>query len=145
MCLKVVTAKGDLDFDAFGYGVAFFAAICQSIYLVLSARACDKIPDLTHVDLLFWTAVFNQAIFLPLAYSEREDFLNYFETTEHPIERVIAGICIFMFVGAILNFVTFMCVAVNSPVTTGVAGNTKGVLSTLVGYIFFSARTVFHL
>jgi hypothetical protein len=42
--------------------------------------------------------------------------------------------------GCILNLVTFYCTQVNSPVTTGVAGNVKGLLTSIYAIVFFSVN-----
>merc|ERR1712118_25391 len=46
-------------------GVAIIAALCQAMYLVLARKASDNVK-LSQWDLLYFTAVFNCAIFTPL-------------------------------------------------------------------------------
>merc|ERR1711933_184170 len=42
--------------------------------------------------------------------------------------------------GALLNFTTFWCNSANSPLATAIAGSLKGVLSTVVGLLFFESN-----
>jgi len=133
----VVTGAGDFDFDLIAYFVGVVAAMLQASYLVLSRRAQDKIPSLNHVDLLFYTACYNMLVFLPKSLVEIPKVMSFLETVELNTLAVLAS---YLFMGAALNYVTFWCTSVNSPLTTGVAGNVKGLLSTILGIIQYGAR-----
>eukprot|EP00929_Paragymnodinium_shiwhaense_P063750 TRINITY_DN31883_c0_g1_i2.p1 TRINITY_DN31883_c0_g1~~TRINITY_DN31883_c0_g1_i2.p1 ORF type:complete len:314 (-),score=57.00 TRINITY_DN31883_c0_g1_i2:80-1021(-) len=135
----VVTGLGDLDFDLLGYAMAIVAAGTQSLYLVLARRATDAEEHLTHTDLLFYTAFYNLAIFGPLSAIEAgaiADFLG----REGETRNMAIFLVPYVLLGAGLNFTTFWCTAVNSPLATAVAGSLKGVFSTMAGLVFFQAR-----
>eukprot|EP00445_Apocalathium_hangoei_P016647 CAMPEP_0203908764 /NCGR_PEP_ID=MMETSP0359-20131031/50145_1 /ASSEMBLY_ACC=CAM_ASM_000338 /TAXON_ID=268821 /ORGANISM="Scrippsiella Hangoei, Strain SHTV-5" /LENGTH=335 /DNA_ID=CAMNT_0050833843 /DNA_START=80 /DNA_END=1084 /DNA_ORIENTATION=- len=144
MCFgSVVTGLGDLDFDLVGYAVALAAAACQSLYLVLARHAQDKVQDLTHLDLLFYTAFYNCIIFLPLSALEFDE-VQGFLSREGEVTRLIYFLVPYVILGALLNYTTFWCTAANSPIATAVAGGAKGILSTIIGLIQFGAHlTVF--
>jgi len=139
MCFgTAITGVGDLDFDLVGYGVALAAAACQSLYLVLARHAQDNVSGLTHVDLLFYTAFYNCAIFLPLSLAELPDVQTFLAAGgEGELRRLIYFLVPYVLLGALLNYATFWCTAANSPLSTAVAGNAKGILSTLVGLVSF--------
>lgn len=133
-----VTGMGDLDMHIVGYVVGVIASTCQASYLVLASRATDKIPELTPVDLLFYTAFYNSFVFLALGIPELEELAVYAVKVASPRD-VIVAVFLYVVLGAVLNWSTFWCTAVNSPVTTGVAGNFKGILSTIVGVLLYGS------
>jgi len=140
MCLgTVATGSGDLDFDLVGYGVALAAAACQSLYLVLARHAQDNVSDMTAVDLLFYTAFYNCAIFLPLTCLEMGEIVEFLQGPGQ-----LVNLCYFLIpyvlLGALLNYTTFWCTAATSPLTTAVAGSAKGILSTIFGFLQFGAH-----
>eukprot|EP00933_Yihiella_yeosuensis_P060838 TRINITY_DN6363_c2_g1_i1.p1 TRINITY_DN6363_c2_g1~~TRINITY_DN6363_c2_g1_i1.p1 ORF type:complete len:386 (-),score=93.65 TRINITY_DN6363_c2_g1_i1:82-1239(-) len=140
ICLgTVATGSGDLDFDLIGYVIALSAAACQSLYLVLARRAQDEVPSLSHVDLLFYTAFFNVALFLPLSMAESKDIINFL-SADGEILRLAYFIVPYVVLGALLNYATFWCTAATSPLATAVAGSAKGLLSTAVGVVVFGAQ-----
>mmetsp|Transcript_22189 Transcript_22189/g.69271 ORF Transcript_22189/g.69271 Transcript_22189/m.69271 type:complete len:318 (-) Transcript_22189:49-1002(-) len=133
------TGVGDLEFDLVGYVVATVAAVGQSLYIVLSRHASDKVTGLGHVDLLFYTSFFNLMIFGPLATLDVDAVLRFCEAPGE-LRRVLCLSPPYIVMGAILNFTTFWCTTVNSPLATGVSGSFKGVLSTAIGVAFFGAQ-----
>eukprot|EP00930_Biecheleria_cincta_P030093 TRINITY_DN20885_c0_g1_i1.p1 TRINITY_DN20885_c0_g1~~TRINITY_DN20885_c0_g1_i1.p1 ORF type:complete len:377 (-),score=54.16 TRINITY_DN20885_c0_g1_i1:77-1207(-) len=135
----LVASIGDLEFDLQGYALALIAAGCQSLYLVLARRAQDEVPGLSSMDLLFYTAFFNSALFLPLSAMELDD-VRSFLSGPGELMRLAQFLLPYVILGAFLNYATFWCTSANSPLATAVAGNAKGVLSTLVGVVWFSAR-----
>lgn len=141
MCLgTVATGVGDLDFDVVGYGIALAAAAaCQSLYLVLARHAQDKVPGMRRVDLLYFTALYNCVICVPLAFSEITDVLD-FRGGDRQIVELIRFLVPFVSLRALLNFSTFWCTAATSRLTTAVAGNARGILSTLLGFLLFRSR-----
>jgi len=140
ICLgTLVTGAGDLEFDAVGYGLALVAAACQSLYLVLARRAQDQVPGLTHVDLLYYTALYNTVILGPLALTEAPE-VRHFLSKPHERARLVRFLPPYITIGALLNYATFWCTAANSPLATAVAGSAKGILSTCFGAVAFGAR-----
>lgn len=140
ICLgTAITGSGDLEFDPVGYGVALVAAGCQSLYLVLARHAQDHIPGLTNVDLLFYTAFFNSAVFAPLSIAEAGDILQFLAVPGE-CGRLACFLLPYVVLGVVLNYTTFWCTAANSPLATAVAGSAKGILSTLVGVLAFTAQ-----
>jgi len=135
----LVAGTGDLEFDLPGYALALVAAGFQSLYLVLARRAQDEVPGLSSTDLLFYTAFYNSALFLPLSAMEFGD-VQSFLSGPGELLRLAQFLIPYVLCGAFLNFATFWCTSANSPLGTAVAGNAKGVLSTLVGVVWFSAR-----
>jgi drug/metabolite transporter (DMT)-like permease len=129
----VVTSQGDLEFEPFGYTVAIIAAMCQALYLVLAKKAQDVV-QVSQWDLLYFTAVFNCCIFAPLSSHEVEPLQAFWAKQADPtiIVAMLAG---YVVLGGSLNYVTFWGTTTNSPTTVGVAGNFKGVLSTVAGLI----------
>ncbi|CAE8638615.1 unnamed protein product [Polarella glacialis] len=134
----LVTGAFDLEFDLFAYAVAVLAALGQSLYIVLARHASDKVPGLTHVDLLFYTAFYNMIIFTPLAMMEAGE-VQEFLAVPGAMRQVMQFLPPYVLLGAMLNYTTFWCTNANSPLATGVAGSFKGVLSTGLGVIFFGA------
>lgn len=128
-----VTSQGDLEFQPFGYAVAIIAALCQAMYLVLARKASDNVK-LSQWDLLYFTAVFNCAIFTPL-FSNEVDPLQKFWSETASKGHVLAMLLGYVALGGSLNYVTFWSTTKNSPTTVGVAGNFKGVMSTVLGLI----------
>jgi len=135
----IVTGVGDLDFDLAGYLIAIVAAGTQSLYLVLSRNASDKVQGLSHTDLLFYTALYNVAIFGPLSAAEAVE-ISTFLGNPGEVGRLAYFLVPYITVGALLNYTTFWCTAVNSPLATAVAGSLKGVCSTAAGLLLFESR-----
>lgn len=135
----IVTGTGDLDFDLLGYAVGILAAISQACYLVLAKNSTDNNPQLTQLDLLFYTAFFNSFIFVVLSVPEFQAVSSFFAENQASGQMwtVFPG---YVVLGATLNYSTFWCTTVNSPVTTGVSGNLKGILSTCVGLLLYGVR-----
>lgn len=138
----IVTGIGDLDFDFAGYMIAIVAAGTQSLYLVLSRHASDRVEGLSHVHLLFYTALFNVAIFGPLSALESSQISSFLSRPGEP-GRLLYFIVPYVISGALLNFTTFWCTAANSPLATAVAGSFKGVFSTIAGLVLFESRLTF--
>jgi len=137
---SVVTGLGDLDFDLTGYLIAVIAAGSQSLYLVLARRASDIFGGgLTHVDLVFYVALYNVAIFGPLAATEAGDIAEFLSNPGEPA-RFAYFLVPYVALGASLNYTQFWCTSASSPLTTAIAGSLKGVLSTVAGVVFFAAR-----
>eukprot|EP00392_Amoebophrya_sp_AT5.2_P015803 g16019.t1 len=128
------------EFEALGYICALCAVMGQSSYLVLCARALDNLPGLSHVDVLFYTGFYNQFLFFPLAVMEGPEIQNFWTNTQIAPVYLLAVFALYVFQGTLLNYVTFWCTSVTSPVTTGVCGNIKALLTSLVGVVLFSAR-----
>lgn len=135
----LVTGSGDLDFNVLGYLVAIPAGLMNASYLVLSARAHDRIPGLTHVEVLFYTAFFNIFIFAPLSCLELSPIVRFFNGAEEHLGKILCILFSYVVLGCMLNYATFWCTTANSPVTTGVTGNLKGIFSTWVGFAFFGS------
>jgi len=136
---SIITGIGDLDFDLMGYLIAIAAAGGQSLYLVLARRASDVVSGgLSHVDLLFYTALYNIGIFCPLAVLEGSEVVTFLGRPGE-CARLLYFLVPYIAVGALLNYTTYWCTAVNSPLATAVAGSLKGVLSTVGGVIFFGS------
>lgn len=135
-----ITGGGDLEFNFLGYSVAILACMCQASYLVLSARALDNLPDVSHVDVLYYTGLYNCILFLPLMIPELPEIQTFVENSEHSGWVLVAFVIFFSLQGTMLNYVTFWCTSVNSPVTTGVAGNAKGVLTTAFAVAVYGSK-----
>merc|ERR1712118_225065 len=93
----------------------------------------------THVDLLFYTAFYNIALFGPLAATEFGEVLTFFDRPGE-VARFTYFVIPYVVLGGLLNLTMFWCTAANSPLATAVAGSLKGVFSTVVGVAFFGAR-----
>merc|ERR1712232_966102 len=106
--MGVGTGIGDLDFDIYGYVLAIVAAGTQSLYLVLSKRAEDRIGKLSKTDMLFYTALFNIAIFIPLTATETTEILTFLSKPGE-IGRTAFFLVPYVVNGALLNFTTFWC------------------------------------
>jgi drug/metabolite transporter (DMT)-like permease len=135
----VVTSQGDLEFELFGYVVAILAAVCQALYLVLAKNASDQM-ELSHWDLLFFTAIFNSVIFVPFTAFEVRPLLDFWAGTNETV-NVLFMLSGYICLGALLNYVTFWATSLNNPTSVGVAGNVKGVLSTITGLIMGAKLT----
>jgi drug/metabolite transporter (DMT)-like permease len=135
----LVTSQGDLEFELFGYVVAIVAAVCQALYLVLAKKSSDTL-DLSHWDLLFFTAIFNSVIFLPLSAFEVPALLGFWAGASGKMSLLfmLGG---YIGLGALLNYVTFWATSLNNPTSVGVAGNVKGMLSTITGLIMGAKLT----
>merc|ERR1712196_182716 len=120
-------------------GVAVVAAICQALYLVSAKDASDQL-DLSHWDLLFLTAIFNSVIFLPFTAFEVRPLLDFWAGTNETV-RLLFMLGGYISLGALLNYVTFWATSLNSPTSVGVAGNVKGMLSTITGLIMGAQLT----
>uniref|UniRef100_A0A7S4RVJ2 Sugar phosphate transporter domain-containing protein n=1 Tax=Alexandrium monilatum TaxID=311494 RepID=A0A7S4RVJ2_9DINO len=134
-----VTGLGDLEFDPLGYGLALVAAACQSLYLVLARSAQDGMRELSHVDLLFYTAFYNTALFAPLSLAEASEVWRFMGGPGEKL-RFCRFLVPYVVLGALLNYATFWCTSANSPLATAVAGTAKGVFSTMYGAIVLGAR-----
>ena len=134
----IVTGFGDLDFDLGGYGLALLAAACQSLYLVLARLAQDK-GELSSMDLVFYTAFYNSVLFVPLTLLELSEVLIFLQK---PGEKYnfLQFLLPYVILGALLNYTTFWCTAVNNPLSMAVAGTLKGVLSSVFGILMFGVR-----
>ncbi|CAD7938666.1 unnamed protein product [Amoebophrya sp. A120] len=136
----ITTSQGDLDFDMVGYACALCAVAGQSSYLVLCARALDNLPGLSHVDVLFYTGFYNMFLFFPLMLTEVSDIGKFWQATDIPLMWLAFVFALYIFQGTLLNYVTFWCTSVTSPVTTGVCGNIKALLTSAIGVLLFSAN-----
>ena len=134
----VVTGLGDLDFDLGGYGLALLAAACQSLYLVLARHAQDE-GHLSSMDLVFYTAFYNSVLFVPLTLAELVDVMKFLEGPGE-VPHFFQFLIPYVILGAVLNYATFWCTAVNNPLSTAVAGTLKGVLSSIAGMMMFGVR-----
>lgn len=149
-CGAIVTGSGDLEFEPIGYVTALTAVVGQASYLVLSARALDNLPDLTYVDVLFYTGFYNVFLFFPLSIPELEPVKDFWN--EKVMAKVASGeepwavywfmgiFLLYITQGILLNYVTFWCTSVTSPVTTGVCGMVKGLVTSIFGVVIFGAK-----
>jgi len=135
----IVTSQGDLDFELYGYTVAIVAAFCQALYLVLAKQIGDQLA-LSQWDLLFFTAVFNSFLFLPMTNAELEPLAAWWAKNQGEALQHLSTLCGYILLGASLNYVTFWSTKLNSPTTVGVSGNFKGVLSTAFGIVWFGTK-----
>lgn len=143
LCGAMVTGYGDLDANVVGYATALVAVVCQASYLVLSSIAQDQLPWMTHVDVLFYTGFYNMLMFLPLALDEWPQIVSFWNSSEESSSFVLAIFALYCFQGIVLNYVTFWCTSVNSPVATGVCGNVKGLTSSLYAVFFFGVNLTY--
>ena len=134
----VVTGLGDLDFDFAGYGLALLAAACQSLYLVLARNAQDQ-GQLSSMDLVFYTAFYNSVLFVPLTLLELTEVIVFLQKPGE-VPHFFQFLIPYIILGAVLNYATFWCTAVNNPLSTAVAGTLKGVLSSMIGMMMFGVR-----
>eukprot|EP00438_Fugacium_kawagutii_P000454 Skav229753 [mRNA] locus=scaffold1796:75049:75936:- [translate_table: standard] len=134
----VITGYGDLDFDVSGYGMALLAAACQSLYLVLARHAQDQ-GSLSSMDLVYYTAFYNSVLFVPPTLLELTEVMMFLEKPGE-IPHFFQFLIPYVILGAVLNYATFWCTAVNNPLSTAVAGTLKGVLSSVAGMIMFGVR-----
>lgn len=134
----VVTGLGDLDFDFGGYGLALMAAACQSLYLVLARNAQDQ-GHLSSMDLVFYTAFYNSVLFVPLTMMELSEVMIFLQKPGE-VPHFFQFLMPYVILGAVLNYATFWCTAVNNPLSTAVAGTLKGVLSSVAGMMMFGVR-----
>lgn len=139
-CGALVTGAGDLEFDPLGYILALPAALMHASYLVLSARAADRVPGLTHVDVLFYTAFYNLFVFAPLSLAELSAVNLYFAKEDTQVASTLGVLSLYVVLGTLLNYVTFWCTTATSPVTTGVTGNLKAILTTWFGFAWFGSE-----
>jgi len=140
----VITGSGDLDFHPIGYGCALLAVCGQSSYLVLAARAQDNLPELSHVEVLFFTGFYNQLLFFPLMVPELGGIQDFYLNTEWSGLGLAAVFILYVCQGMILNYVTFWCTSATSPVTTGVSGNVKGAATTVFAVLLHNVRLAPH-
>ena len=117
---------GDLEFDFGGYGLALMAAACQSLYLVLARNAQDQ-GHLSSMDLVFYTAFYNSVLFVPLTMMELSEVMIFLQKPGE-VPHFFQFLMPYVILGAVLNYATFWCTAVNNPLSTAVAGTLKGVL-----------------
>merc|ERR1712060_729174 len=126
--------------NVFGYLIALPAAGCNACYLVLAAQAQDRVDNLTHVEMLFFTAFYNIFVFAPLTAPEWGDVKAFFSSqAEFDFGFTVGTLVGYVLLGTFLNFATFWCTAATSPVSTGVTGHFKGMLSTWIGFAYFGS------
>lgn len=136
----IITGSGDLDFNLLGYLVAIPAGLANAAHLVLAARAYDRVPGLTTPGVLYYTALYELLLFFPLSCLEFSSVKQYFATSEVSLEGDLAMLCLYALIGTLLNFATFWCTIVTSPVSTSVTGNLKALFSTWIGCAYFGTN-----
>lgn len=155
----LVMSQFDLDAN-FGYFYASLSCVLQSIYLVLTARGGDK--GLSTVQVLFYNSLLSVPFLLLHTLYELNQIIDFFvknaakmsETaaaTTTPTEAqagvtngyILATLAATVVMGSFLNFALFYCTMVNSSLTTVIAGQLKGILSTLLGVVFWDNHILF--
>jgi len=128
-----IAGFNDLYFDMFGYTVVLLNNLATAGYLQLSKNYKD---DVSKYGLLFY----NSMIAFPILaiwclLSGDMDYAFNFEGFTNPIFLTAffsGGIMAFA-----VNLTTVWCTQANSPLTTSVVGQTKNLVTTLVGALLF--------
>eukprot|EP01098_Paradermamoeba_levis_P003347 TRINITY_DN1538_c0_g1_i1.p1 TRINITY_DN1538_c0_g1~~TRINITY_DN1538_c0_g1_i1.p1 ORF type:complete len:213 (+),score=46.95 TRINITY_DN1538_c0_g1_i1:401-1039(+) len=126
----------DLTFDLYGYVFVMFNNVTTTTYLIL-IKKLTKTTDLSSLGLVFYNSLFSLP-FLIVAFFLSDEGVRL---QTYPFYQDVSFQFVFVFsccqIG-MLNYSQYLCTSYNSPLTTCVTGQIKGLLLVVSGYIMFS-------
>jgi len=129
----VVAAYNDLYFEAVAYSVVFLNNAATAGYLHITK---DVKEEVSKFGLLFYNCIISIPILYILAIVSEE--FTYVASFEHLNNLIFQ---IFFLCGGVmafaLNITTAWCTQTNSPLTTCITGQTKNILTTILGALIF--------
>jgi hypothetical protein len=137
----VVAGYNDLYFDPVAYSIVLLNNVATAGYLQITK---DVKEDVSKFGLLFYNSMISMPMLLILALVFDEyTYVSQFEQ----LNSLYFQIC-FVLGGAMaftVNVTTAWCTQTNSPLTTCITGQTKNILTTLLGAILFTDFGYNHL
>lgn len=130
-----VTGFGDLYFDPLGYAVVIFNDFATAGYLVFTNKAGNN--DLGKFGTIFYNTLIScpLLLFLCLVFGDIKYVMNFefLEDRYWQISFVCSALLAFL-----VNLTIVWCTQTNSALTTSVTGQTKNILTTLLGMVLFA-------
>lgn len=129
-----ISAYNDLAFDLLGYTMIMVNNMCTAMYLLLIARV-KKDSNLDNTSLLFYMNVVALPPFLLgslLLSNEWVNVWDYLNWDKPAFYITLVCSCAQAF---LINYTTFWCTTVNSPLTTSIVGQLSKILTIAFGYL----------
>eukprot|EP01126_Amoeba_proteus_P043342 TRINITY_DN4753_c0_g1_i18.p1 TRINITY_DN4753_c0_g1~~TRINITY_DN4753_c0_g1_i18.p1 ORF type:complete len:269 (+),score=38.51 TRINITY_DN4753_c0_g1_i18:308-1114(+) len=141
----LIMATGDMEFNLQAYMAAAFSCLAQSSFLlILKKKSLEK--NLTTFGLLYYNSVLSLPILTVLfvVSGDMKAVLNY-----HNWSNIYFLLCLVLslLLGFLLNFSTFLCTVVNSPLDVVVSGQCKVIGQTVLGFFVLGGMktTLLHV
>ncbi|XP_076046519.1 uncharacterized protein LOC143028396 isoform X2 [Oratosquilla oratoria] len=130
----LVAGLGDLAYDGFAYSMGALSSFFQGLYLCLVQRCTEN--KLSSIEILNLNSynTFIPLLFLGFLSGE---FIGVLRNPYILDLTFIILLIILLLMGLILNFLLFLCTALNSAVTTTIVGIPKSIIQTVVGFFVF--------
>jgi len=127
-----IASWGDLGFDFFGYCMVALNCIVTAYYLVLISKKQTE-TGLNTFGLMWYNNIIALPIvFVVVIFSEWDQIIAYKGYWDIGFILCFAMSAILAFW---LNVLVFLCSIINSPLTTSVTGQIKGIGSTALGFV----------
>jgi len=137
----IIAGYNDLYFDLVGYSVVLLNNLATTGYL---QQTKDVKEELSSFGLLFYNSMISLPILFIWAHFTNEfNYVYNFEQLNSGFFQlffVLAGVMAFA-----LNITTAWCTQTNGPLTTSVTGQTKNLVTTVVGALVFDDFSYNHL
>jgi len=139
----LLAVAGDMDHSVYGYALLIFNCVITATYMIEVSRK-SKDTGLTTFGIMFYCNLLSMPIVVILFYLfEYEDMAEYIYLTDYSFLFCFFAACIQAF---ILNYLTYLCCAMNSPLTTTATSVFKAFLSTVLGlFVFADVQITFLL
>ena len=124
---------GDLEFDLRVYTYGCLSVVSQALYLLLVQRSSSEYST---VEILHVTSINSLPLMILCCYvtGEYKKALLNFDTGSPGFVLIFV---IVISIGCLLNYLLFLCTAMNSALTTSITGVLKSVLQTTIGLFTF--------
>ena len=130
----LLCASGDLDFNLLGYLMAGISCILQALYLVLCSKA-SALHYNSH-SIMYHASCLSCPVLLIWSTFEYPSVIQFSFIAEPAFILCLLSVCL---MGSLLNFALFLCTVANSPLTTAIVGQLKGIVTTSLGFVLFGS------
>jgi solute carrier family 35 len=147
----IVAAVNDLTFDPHGYALVLMNDVFTALSGIYLKRAMlsDRFSKLGilfynsllsgfFVALIFFVDYVQDWAYLPVSIHQKSMIAQVLAFDMWDSAWFTTLFVLATFLGTILNYATFLCTSINSPLTTTVVGCLKNVLTTYVGMFFMT-------
>jgi solute carrier family 35, member D1/2/3 len=139
----IVAGYGDIDFTAGGYGWAMLSCMAQASHMLIlqTVGKRELQQSVGTLELIFYNSVLSfPLVLLACVISGDLALISEYQYLGSPGFAVVMVLNIFL--GAVLNYATYLSTTRTSALTTAVAGQFKSVIGVIIGFfIVGGART----
>lgn len=134
---SVIAGAGDLKFDLVSYMFVLANSLATAVYLISMKTASSEVSkQLGNWGVFYYNCVLAVPMLVVWClFRGSFSAARQFPLLSHP-PFIVAYLCS-AFLAFFLNYSTFWCTRANSALTTSVTGQTKNILTTLVGVLAF--------